>query len=112
MVFRDSSCNRNLFKVYTWGDNDEGQLGDGTTTGIQKPRLVTALQVNKRCLRTRNISSIIYLLYFFLCMYNLMGGVFSFVLLLEQENQPGKLRFCAYGGLEYLQGVHYASGRK
>ena len=32
-------------EVYTWGDNDEGQLGDGTTTGIHKPRLVTALQV-------------------------------------------------------------------
>lgn len=39
-------------KVYTWGDNDEGQLGDGTTTGIQKPRLVAALQVNNDYLRS------------------------------------------------------------
>lgn len=30
--------------VYTWGDNDEGQLGDGTISAIQRPRLVTALQ--------------------------------------------------------------------
>ena len=33
-------------EVFTWGDNDEGQLGDGTTSAIQRPRLVTALQVN------------------------------------------------------------------
>ncbi|XP_068720941.1 E3 ubiquitin-protein ligase HERC2-like [Montipora capricornis] len=34
-------------EVYTWGDNDEGQLGDGSTTAIQRPRLVTALQGKK-----------------------------------------------------------------
>lgn len=33
-------------EVYTWGDNDEGQLGDGSTSAIQRPRLVTALQVS------------------------------------------------------------------
>ncbi|XP_065082582.1 probable E3 ubiquitin-protein ligase HERC2 [Ochlerotatus camptorhynchus] len=31
-------------EVFTWGDNDEGQLGDGTVTAIQRPRLVQSLQ--------------------------------------------------------------------
>lgn len=34
-------------EVYTWGDNDEGQLGDGSTNAIQRPRLVGALQGKK-----------------------------------------------------------------
>lgn len=38
-------CVSDQGEVYTWGDNDEGQLGDSTTTGIQKPRLVATLQV-------------------------------------------------------------------
>ncbi|XP_033111225.1 E3 ubiquitin-protein ligase HERC2-like [Anneissia japonica] len=34
-------------EVFTWGDNDEGQLGDSTTNAIQRPRLVSALQGKK-----------------------------------------------------------------
>ncbi|CAL1297267.1 unnamed protein product [Larinioides sclopetarius] len=34
-------------EVYTWGDNDEGQLGDGSTNAIQRPRLVSALSGKK-----------------------------------------------------------------
>jgi E3 ubiquitin-protein ligase HERC2 len=31
-------------EVYTWGDNDEGQLGDNSTEGVQKPKLVSSLK--------------------------------------------------------------------
>lgn len=33
-----------LGRVFCWGDNDEGQLGDGTISAIPRPRIVTALQ--------------------------------------------------------------------
>ena len=36
-----------LGEIYTWGDNDEGQLGDSSTTAIPRPRLVAALQGKK-----------------------------------------------------------------
>ena len=34
-------------EVFTWGDNDEGQLGDGSTDAIQRPRIVAAWQGKK-----------------------------------------------------------------
>lgn len=33
-------------EVYAWGDNDEGQLGDGTAHPISRPRPIAALKVN------------------------------------------------------------------
>ena len=29
--------------VYTWGDNDEGQLGDNSVTGQSKPKRVSSM---------------------------------------------------------------------
>lgn len=46
-IFRSNFFFLGLGEVYTWGDNDEGQLGDGTTNAIQRPRLVAALQGKK-----------------------------------------------------------------
>ncbi|XP_050428032.1 E3 ubiquitin-protein ligase HERC2 [Adelges cooleyi] len=34
-------------EVYAWGDNDEGQLGDGTTHPISRPRPIAALKGKK-----------------------------------------------------------------
>ena len=34
-------------EVYCWGDNDEGQLGDGTTNAGQLPKICNALQVGR-----------------------------------------------------------------
>lgn len=31
-------------EVFTWGDNDEGQLGNGTVNPIMEPTLVTVLE--------------------------------------------------------------------
>ncbi|KAG1662456.1 E3 ubiquitin-protein ligase HERC2 [Nymphon striatum] len=40
-------CCTDKGEVYTWGDNDEGQLGDGSTNAIHKPKLITTLQDRK-----------------------------------------------------------------
>lgn len=33
-------------EIYAWGDNDEGQLGDGTQHPISRPRPIAALKVD------------------------------------------------------------------
>lgn len=35
----------NKGEVFAWGDNDEGQLGDGTVKEVPRPRAIPALQV-------------------------------------------------------------------
>ena len=44
VIHRNLPLTMFIGEVYTWGDNDEGQLGDGTTNAIPRPRLVAALQ--------------------------------------------------------------------
>lgn len=35
----------NKGEVFAWGDNDEGQIGDGTLKAVPRPRAIPALQV-------------------------------------------------------------------
>lgn len=38
-------------EVYAWGDNDEGQLGDGTAHPISRPRPIAALKVRDQLVK-------------------------------------------------------------